>query len=163
MSTRYPHLYLIGLTGNIGCGKSTVVRLLAARGAAVCDADQVTREVMRVGEPAYQRIVEEFGSAPTYPNVASAVAAAVDGDRILVKNRAGDIPWIENITIDKSLQFLSYVDNGFFVVQGTYSIVPATGRQVTIIGMRNTAGGIQAATGSSAVRGSARSGRRCPV
>jgi hypothetical protein len=102
---------------------------------------------------AVDRIVEEFGSAPTYPNIASAVAAAVDGDRILVKNRAGDIPWIENITIDKSLQFLSYADNGFFVVQGTYSIVPTTGRQVTIIGMRNTAGGIQAASGNSAVRG----------
>lgn len=102
---------------------------------------------------AVDRIVEEFGSAPTYPNIASAVAAAVDGDRILVKNRAGDIPWIENITVDKSLQFLSYADNGFFVVQGTYSIVPATGRQVTIIGMRNTAGGIQAASGTSAVRG----------
>lgn len=102
---------------------------------------------------AVDRIVEEFGSAPTYPNIASAVAAAVDGDRILVKNRAGDIPWIENITVDKSLQFLSYADNGFFVVQGNYSIVPATGRQVTIIGMRNTAGGIQAASGTSAVRG----------
>lgn len=102
---------------------------------------------------AVDRIVEEFGSTPTYPNIASAVAAAVEGDRILVKNRAGDIPWIENITIDKSLQFLSYADNGFFVVQGTYSIVPAAGRQVTIIGMRNTAGGIQAATGSNAVRG----------
>jgi hypothetical protein len=102
---------------------------------------------------AVDRIVEEFGSAPTFPNIASAVAAAVDGDRILVKNRAGDIPWIENITIDKSLQFLSYADNGFFVVQGTYSIVPAAGRQVTIIGMRNTAGSIQAASGTNAVRG----------
>lgn len=102
---------------------------------------------------AVDRIVEEFGSAPTYPNIASAVAAAVDGDRILVKNRAGDIPWIENITVDKSLQILSYADNGFFVVQGNYSILPATGRQVTIIGMRNTAGGIQAASGTSAVRG----------
>ena len=102
---------------------------------------------------AVDRIVEEFGSAPTFPNIASAVAAAVDGDRIIIKNRAGDIPWIENITIEKSLQFLSYADNGFFVVQGTYSIVPAAGRQVTIIGMRNTAGGIQAASGSSAVRG----------
>ena len=49
MSERYPHLYLIGLTGNIGCGKSTVSRMLARRGAAVCDADQVTRQVMRPG------------------------------------------------------------------------------------------------------------------
>ena len=94
---------------------------------------------------AVDRIVEEFGVPPTYPNIMAAVAAAVDGDRIIVKNRAGDIPWIENIMVDKSLQFLSYADNGFFVVQGNYSIVPATGRQVTIIGMRNTAGSVQAA------------------
>lgn len=63
MSERYPHLYLIGLTGNIGCGKSTVGKLLQARGAAVCDADLVTRAVMQPGEPAYQAIVERFGPA----------------------------------------------------------------------------------------------------
>lgn len=57
----FAHLYLIGLTGNIGCGKSTVLKLLAARGAQVIDADQVTRQVMAVGQPAYQRIVEVFG------------------------------------------------------------------------------------------------------
>ncbi len=61
MSQRFPHLYLIGLTGNIGCGKSTVSRLLAARGAVGCDADQVTRTVMQPGEPAYRAIVEAFG------------------------------------------------------------------------------------------------------
>jgi dephospho-CoA kinase len=59
----FEHLYLIGLTGNIGCGKSTVVAMLVARGAHVIDADQVTRQVMDVGQPAYQRIVERFGSA----------------------------------------------------------------------------------------------------
>ncbi len=61
MDHRFPHLYLIGLTGNIGCGKSTVVAMLAARGAQVIDADAVTREVMAVGQPAYQQIVETFG------------------------------------------------------------------------------------------------------
>lgn len=57
----FEHLYLIGLTGNIGCGKSTVVAMLAQRGAHVLDADQVTRAVMAVGQPAYQRIVDTFG------------------------------------------------------------------------------------------------------
>ena len=73
MSTRYPHLYLIGLTGNIGCGKSTVVRLLAARGAAVCDADKVTRAVMQPGQPAYAAIVERFG-----PTILAAPGGPID-------------------------------------------------------------------------------------
>lgn len=58
---RHPHLYLIGLTGNIGCGKSTVTGLLQSRGAVVCDADQATRQVMQPGQPAYDAIVEHFG------------------------------------------------------------------------------------------------------
>jgi dephospho-CoA kinase len=61
VSRQYPHLYLIGLTGNIGCGKSTVSRSLAARGAAICDADAVTRIVMQPGQPAYAAIVATFG------------------------------------------------------------------------------------------------------
>ncbi len=63
MQPQFPHLYLIGLTGNIGCGKSTVVGLLVARGAHVIDADAVTRQVMDVGQPAYRRIVDVFGEA----------------------------------------------------------------------------------------------------
>ncbi|MCC7501968.1 MAG: hypothetical protein IT229_05540 [Flavobacteriales bacterium] len=102
---------------------------------------------------ATDRIVEEFGSSPTYPSINAAVTAAVDGDRVVVKNRAGNIPWIEDITVNKSLQFLSYANNDFFYVQGTYSIVPTSGREVTIIGMRNTAGSVQAGAGTAAVRG----------
>ncbi|MBK9175998.1 MAG: hypothetical protein IPM46_06585 [Flavobacteriales bacterium] len=100
---------------------------------------------------AVDRIVEEFGVPPTYPNINAAVTAAVDGDRIIIKNRAGDIPWIETISITKSLQFLSYVDNGFFIVQGNWTVTAANGREVTIIGMRNTAGNITGA-GSSNLR-----------
>lgn len=101
---------------------------------------------------AVDRIVEEFGTAPTFPNINAAVAAALDGDRIIIKNRAGDIPWIENITVNKSLEFLSFQDNGFFVVQGTWTIAAANERSVTIIGMRNTAGDI-IGSGSSNLRG----------
>lgn len=52
---------LIGLTGNIGTGKSTVAGMLAELGAEVIDADKVAHEVMRVGTPAHARIVETFG------------------------------------------------------------------------------------------------------
>lgn len=52
---------LVGLTGGIGSGKSTVARLLAERGAIVVDADQVAREVVAPGEPALAEIAERFG------------------------------------------------------------------------------------------------------
>ncbi|MBX2972274.1 MAG: hypothetical protein KF797_04170 [Flavobacteriales bacterium] len=103
---------------------------------------------------AVDRIVEEFGTSPAYANIASAVAAAADGDRIIIKNRTGDIPWIENITVDKSLEFLNYADNGFFVVQGNWTIIPAAGRVVVIKGMRNTNGSITA-TGAGTLGGTA--------
>jgi dephospho-CoA kinase len=51
----------IGLTGPIGCGKSTIARWLAARGAAVVDADAVAREVTADGEPSVAAIFERFG------------------------------------------------------------------------------------------------------
>jgi dephospho-CoA kinase len=49
-----------GLTGNIGSGKSTVGRLLAARGIPVVDADQVAREVVEPGRPALREIAGRF-------------------------------------------------------------------------------------------------------
>lgn len=55
--------YLIGLTGPIGAGKSEVGRILAELGARVIDADEVTREVMRPGQPAFGAIHARFGRA----------------------------------------------------------------------------------------------------
>ncbi|HID89382.1 MAG TPA: dephospho-CoA kinase, partial [Anaerolineae bacterium] len=52
---------LIGLTGNIATGKSTVARMLADLGATVIDADKVAHEVMRAGTPVHAAIVEAFG------------------------------------------------------------------------------------------------------
>jgi dephospho-CoA kinase len=52
---------LVGLTGGIGAGKSTVASLLAERGAVVIDADQVARDVVEPDQPAFAALVEEFG------------------------------------------------------------------------------------------------------
>ncbi len=52
---------MVGLTGGIGSGKSTVARLLALRGAEVIDADQLAREVVAPGEPAFAEITRTFG------------------------------------------------------------------------------------------------------
>jgi dephospho-CoA kinase len=52
----------IGLTGPIGCGKSTVARWLGERaGVVVIDADQVAREVVEPGEPALDAVIARFG------------------------------------------------------------------------------------------------------
>jgi dephospho-CoA kinase len=52
---------MIGLTGGIGSGKSTVASLLAERGARVIDADRVAHEVYAPGTEGFDRIVERFG------------------------------------------------------------------------------------------------------
>ena len=51
----------IGLTGPIGCGKSTVLGLLARRGAIVIDADGLARDVIGPGEPALDAVADRFG------------------------------------------------------------------------------------------------------
>lgn len=58
-----PKPFIIGLTGNIATGKSTVLRYLAAKGAHVIDADKLTHRAMAPGGPAYEAIVDTFGAA----------------------------------------------------------------------------------------------------
>lgn len=54
-------MYVIGLTGGIGSGKSTVAEMLREKGAVVLGADQVGHEVYLPGTPAWREIVEAFG------------------------------------------------------------------------------------------------------
>jgi dephospho-CoA kinase len=54
---------LVGLTGGIGSGKSTVARMLEERGAVVFDADVLAREAVEPGTPGYGEVVELFGPA----------------------------------------------------------------------------------------------------
>jgi dephospho-CoA kinase len=60
--------FLIGLTGNIGTGKSTVAEMVADLGAETIDADKVAHGVMRPGTEAYHRIVEAFGARVLTPD-----------------------------------------------------------------------------------------------
>lgn len=75
---------LIGLTGGIGAGKSSVSALLAGHGAVVVDADAITRELQRPGEPVFEAIVERFGTQVVALDGTldrPALAAIVFGDR----------------------------------------------------------------------------------
>ena len=51
----------VGLTGGIGSGKSAVADLLVEKGAVLIDADQVARDVVAPGGPAYQPLIDRFG------------------------------------------------------------------------------------------------------
>ena len=59
---------LIGLTGGIATGKSTVAAMLAARGAAVVDADAIAHEVLVPGAAAFEDVVRRFGAAVLDPD-----------------------------------------------------------------------------------------------
>ena len=83
---------IAGLTGGIGSGKSTVDRLLEARGARVVDADAVAREVVRPGLPAWREIVAAFGESVLNPDQTlnrEALAAVVfnSPEKLAVLNR----------------------------------------------------------------------------
>ena len=54
--------YVVGLTGGIGSGKSTIAKLFAELGVPVIDADIVARQVVEKGSPLLQQIVAHFGT-----------------------------------------------------------------------------------------------------
>ncbi|BDG46186.1 dephospho-CoA kinase [Parageobacillus sp. KH3-4] len=51
----------IGLTGGIASGKSTVTKMIRELGIPVIDADQIARDVVKMGEEAYKQIIQTFG------------------------------------------------------------------------------------------------------
>src|SRR5436190_21145233 len=54
-------MYIIGLTGNIATGKSTVCSILEQLGARVIDADAVAHAILKRGTPAWRGVVDAFG------------------------------------------------------------------------------------------------------
>ena len=59
---------IIGLTGGIGCGKSTVSNMFVARGAKLVDADAIAREVVAVGSPILAEVAAQFGADILHPD-----------------------------------------------------------------------------------------------
>lgn len=52
----------VGLTGGIGCGKSTAVNIFRALGAGIVDADQISKDLVKLGSPVLMEIAKIFGS-----------------------------------------------------------------------------------------------------
>lgn len=63
-------LYLVGLTGSMGCGKSMVGHLLQQSGAWLIDTDQLARSVVTPGSPGLQEVISRFGTDFLQKNVA---------------------------------------------------------------------------------------------
>ena len=72
-------MILVGLTGGIGSGKSTVSSMLAARGAEIIDADVITRDLQQPGSPVVMAIAERFGDE------------VLDADHGLLRARVAEI------------------------------------------------------------------------
>ena len=85
-------MILIGLTGGIGAGKSSVSSLLASRGAVIIDADAIVHQLQRPGEPVVASIASRFGAHLIGPDGAldrAALAAVVFGDADALKDLNG--------------------------------------------------------------------------
>ncbi len=80
-------MILVGLTGGIGSGKSTVSALLAARGAVIIDADDITREVQRPGSAVVEAIAERFGEG------------VLDAERGLIRAKLAEIVFADSAAL----------------------------------------------------------------
>jgi dephospho-CoA kinase len=61
-------MILVGLTGGVATGKSTVAKMFRRCGAVVIDADQLARDVVQPGKPAWRDIVQTFGTGILNPD-----------------------------------------------------------------------------------------------
>lgn len=78
---------IIGLTGGIASGKSTVAKTLRELGAVIVDADEVARFVVEPGRPAYEKLIAAFGAEilqPANPHAANA-APPIDRERLAAR------------------------------------------------------------------------------
>jgi dephospho-CoA kinase len=83
---------LVGLTGGIGAGKSTVSAMLAERGAAIVDADRIARDLQSPGSPVLAAMAERFGDQIIQPDGSldrPAVAAIVFNDEAALEDLNG--------------------------------------------------------------------------
>lgn len=65
---KIPAMKVLGLTGNIASGKSTVAGMLAGMGARIIDADEIAREIVEPEKPAWADIVKKFGPGVLSPD-----------------------------------------------------------------------------------------------
>lgn len=76
--------------------------------------------------------VRATGAGGAYTTVSAAITAANNGDRIIIQPKTDGSAYVENLTINKSLTFVSETNYNKYFIRGTVTISPAAGRVVTI-------------------------------
>jgi dephospho-CoA kinase len=114
-------MLLVGLTGGIGAGKSTVSALLAERGAVIVDADQIARDLQAPGSPVLDRMAERFGDHIIRDDGSldrAAVAAIVFGDADDAKQALKDLNGIVHPAMQSEIerQVTAHADSDRIVV-----------------------------------------------
>lgn len=97
--------------------------------------------------------VKEFGGGGAYSTINDALAVSSAGDRILVAAKAGDAPYIENLSITKPLQILTATNGSRYTLQGNVTIattLPA-GSTVVFDGMSINSGNFTAAASAASI------------
>lgn len=100
-------MLLVGLTGGIGSGKSTVSAMLAEHGAVIVDADQIARDLQAPGSPVLVAMAERFGPHILRSDGSldrAAVAAVVFGDSDEAKSALRDLNAITHPAIGREIQ-----------------------------------------------------------
>jgi hypothetical protein len=79
--------------------------------------------------------VRATGAGGAYTTVSAAITAATNGDRIIIQPKTDGSAYVENLTINKSLTFVSETNYNRYFIRGTVNITPSAGRLVTISGL----------------------------
>lgn len=114
-------MLLVGLTGGIGAGKSTVSALLAEHGAVVVDADRIARDLQAPGSPVVRAMAERFGGAIVDDEGVldrAAVAAIVFGESEEAKAALADLNGIVHPAMQSEIerQIAEHADSDRIVV-----------------------------------------------
>ncbi len=111
----------VALTGGIACGKSTAGRMLAEHGVAVCDADEIARELLAPGTPYTRRVIERFG--PSIVDAAGAIDRRALGRRVFMD--AAERAALEAIVHPETLRRLgAWLDEQRRMGRSAAAIVP---------------------------------------
>jgi dephospho-CoA kinase len=127
---------LLGLTGGIGSGKSTVSALLAEKGAVIIDADAITRSVQQPGQPVFDAMVTRFGRGIVGPDGSldrAGLAAIVFAD----KQARKDLEHIVHPAVGAEMlrQMQAEADTDHVVVYDVPLLVEAARRAMSFAGV----------------------------